>query len=200
MLVHAFPDASIPVVQLSINADKPFDYHLTLGTRLAPLRESGVLVIGSGNVVHNLGGMNWDLVNDGYDWAQRFDTDAKQQMLTNPTEFDAQRPGDARLSCEQVALPTGLAAAEQGAAGAPTRSGAASQAPIAVSLQCRRTRRPPTVGDGAVLGGGPSAGVTGAGRWGVAHVRASDPQGIAVYARETWVSKAPSMTTVVPEM
>ena len=87
VLVHAFPDASIPVVQMSINADKPFDYYLDLGACLAPLRESGVLVIGSGNVVHNLGAMNWDLVNDGYDWAQRFDTDAKQQMLTNPTEF-----------------------------------------------------------------------------------------------------------------
>jgi 4,5-DOPA dioxygenase extradiol len=87
VLVHAFPDASIPVVQMSVNAEKPFDYHLDLGARLAPLRASGVLVVASGNVVHNLSGMNWGLVDDGYDWAQRFDTDAKQQMLTNPTEF-----------------------------------------------------------------------------------------------------------------
>jgi 4,5-DOPA dioxygenase extradiol len=85
VLVHAFPDASIPVVQLSINADKPLDYHLDLGAKLAPLRESGVLVVGSGNVVHNLGGMSRNLVDEGYDWAQRFDESAKEQMLADPT-------------------------------------------------------------------------------------------------------------------
>ncbi|HEX7745785.1 MAG TPA: 4,5-DOPA dioxygenase extradiol [Micromonosporaceae bacterium] len=89
VLVHAFPDASIPVVQLSINADKPFDYHLELGAKLAPLRERGVLIVASGNVVHNLRGMNWSLVDDGYDWAQRFDEDAKTRMLSSPTDFAA---------------------------------------------------------------------------------------------------------------
>jgi 4,5-DOPA dioxygenase extradiol len=87
VLVHAFPDASIPVVQLSINAGKPMDYHLKLGAKLAPLRERGVLILTSGNVVHNLRGMNWKLVDHGYDWAQRFDEDAKTRMLTDPTEF-----------------------------------------------------------------------------------------------------------------
>ncbi|MEV4479546.1 4,5-DOPA dioxygenase extradiol [Micromonospora coxensis] len=87
VLVHAFPDASIPVVQLSINADKPFDYHLELGAKLAPLRERGVLVIASGNVVHNLRGMDWKLTDDGYDWAQRFDEDARTRMLSDPAEF-----------------------------------------------------------------------------------------------------------------
>lgn len=87
VLVHAFPDASIPVVQLSINADKPLDYHLELGGKLAPLRKRGVLVVASGNVVHNLGGMDWGLTDDGFDWAQRFDEDAKARMLTDPTEF-----------------------------------------------------------------------------------------------------------------
>src|SRR5919112_2270092 len=68
VLVHAFPDASIPVVQLSINADKSIDHHLQLGAKLAPLRERGVLVVASGNVVHNLGVMNPSLADEGYDW------------------------------------------------------------------------------------------------------------------------------------
>jgi 4,5-DOPA dioxygenase extradiol len=87
VLVHAFPDASIPVVQLSINADKPLDYHLELGAKLAPLRERGVLVVASGNVVHNLRGMDWQLADDGYDWARRFDEDARTRMLTDPVEL-----------------------------------------------------------------------------------------------------------------
>ena len=85
VLVHAFPDASIPVVQLSINADKPLDYHLDLGAKLAPLRDRGVLVVASGNVVHNLRGMRRELVDEGFDWAQRFDESAKEQMLADPT-------------------------------------------------------------------------------------------------------------------
>ncbi|GII00181.1 4,5-DOPA-extradiol-dioxygenase [Planobispora takensis] len=84
VLVHAFPLADVPVVQLSINADKDFDYHLDLGARLAPLRERGVLIAGSGNVVHNLRGMNGALPDSGYDWAQRFDEQAKETMLGDP--------------------------------------------------------------------------------------------------------------------
>jgi 4,5-DOPA dioxygenase extradiol len=84
VLVHAFPDADIPVVQLSINADKDLDYHLGLGARLAPLRDSGVLVVASGNIVHNLRGMNPRLPDDGYDWARRFDDGTRELMLGSP--------------------------------------------------------------------------------------------------------------------
>jgi 4,5-DOPA dioxygenase extradiol len=99
VLVHAFPDASIPVVQLSINAEKPLDYHLDVGARLAALRESGVLVLASGNVVHNLGGVAWDKPDLGFDWAQRFDETAKELMLSTPAEVATlDRHGDYRLA------------------------------------------------------------------------------------------------------
>ncbi|NEM08791.1 4,5-DOPA dioxygenase extradiol [Geodermatophilus normandii] len=84
VLLHAFPEADIPVVQLSINALKGVDYHLQMGAALAPLREDGVLVIGSGNVVHNLGGVSRALPDAGFDWAQRFDQAARELMLTDP--------------------------------------------------------------------------------------------------------------------
>ena len=94
VLTHVFPDADVPVVQMSINAEKPFDYHLKLGAKLAPLRERGVLILGSGNVVHNLAGVNRKLPDAGYDWAQRFDEDAKALMVDDPASaasLDAHR-------------------------------------------------------------------------------------------------------------
>jgi 4,5-DOPA dioxygenase extradiol len=87
VLVHAFPDADIPVVQLSINADQPPSYHFELGAKLAPLRESGVLVVGSGNIVHNLRAVDFGAPDDGYDWADRFDRDAAELLLERPAEI-----------------------------------------------------------------------------------------------------------------
>ncbi len=84
VLTHLFPDADVPVVQLSIDWTKPLEYHLALGAALAPLRESGVLVVGSGNVVHNLGGMDPSRPDAGFAWAERFDEAARAVMADEP--------------------------------------------------------------------------------------------------------------------
>jgi 4,5-DOPA dioxygenase extradiol len=108
VLVHAFPDADIPVVQLSINSMKPLDYHLGLGAKLAPLRDSGVLVVASGNIVHNLGGMDRRMADEGYDWARRFDDDAKALMLDDPAgvgRLDAHRDFDHAVPTPDHFLP-----------------------------------------------------------------------------------------------
>jgi 4,5-DOPA dioxygenase extradiol len=86
VLVHAFPKADIPVLQLSIDARKTFAEHMDLGSRLAPLRGKGILIAGSGNVVHNLRRMNWQTPDAAFDWAQRFDEEAKRLMTTRPAD------------------------------------------------------------------------------------------------------------------
>jgi 4,5-DOPA dioxygenase extradiol len=86
VLTHVYPDADIPVVQLAINALEPLEYHFDLATRLAPLRERGVLIIGSGNVVHNLGLMEWSKSDAGFDWAHRFDEAARAVVTESPDE------------------------------------------------------------------------------------------------------------------
>lgn len=85
VLVHAFPEATIPVIQLSVNGLEDFDAHFELGTRLAPLRASGVLVMGSGNVVHNLGLIDPAVGETGFDWAIRFDQACTAAMTGDPS-------------------------------------------------------------------------------------------------------------------
>lgn len=68
---HMYPDAKVPVLQLSIDGTKPAQYHYNLAKELYELRKKGVLIIGSGNMVHNLGMVAWDKIDAtyGYDWA-----------------------------------------------------------------------------------------------------------------------------------
>lgn len=87
VLAHLYPDAYVPVVQLSINALQPLDYHLELGTRLASLRERGIMVVGSGNVVHNLRKVQWNRPDSAFDWAERFDDAVAQQLAEAPGEI-----------------------------------------------------------------------------------------------------------------
>jgi 4,5-DOPA dioxygenase extradiol len=68
-----FPQADIPVFQLSIDYSKPPRFHYDLGRELAPLRRRGVLVLASGNIVHNLGMLQYEMDAKPHDWAQEFD-------------------------------------------------------------------------------------------------------------------------------
>jgi 4,5-DOPA dioxygenase extradiol len=92
VLTHMYPEADVPVVQLSINALKPLSYHLELAARLAPLRDSGVMIVASGNVVHNLRRVVWEKPNAAFDWAERFDDAVVDQLANAPS--DLLRVGD----------------------------------------------------------------------------------------------------------
>lgn len=84
---HMYPDANIPVLQLSIDYTKPPQYHYDLAKELHGLRKKGVLIVGSGNMVHNLGIMNWSMINGGgFDWALRLNEKFKQ--LINDGDHD----------------------------------------------------------------------------------------------------------------
>ena len=102
VLRHVYPDANIPVVQLSIDETQPASYHFEIGKRLAPLRDEGILIVGSGNLVHNLHAYAWgQQVADPYDWAIRFERMAKAAMLAGESKplIDYERLGkDAALS------------------------------------------------------------------------------------------------------
>jgi 4,5-DOPA dioxygenase extradiol len=86
VLCKAYPAADIPVVQLSLDMTRPPKFHFEIGARLAPLRDEGVLILGTGNVVHNL--MLFDRGADfAYDWAQQFNDYIRESLLTH--RFDA---------------------------------------------------------------------------------------------------------------
>ncbi|MGC1239716.1 MAG: 4,5-DOPA dioxygenase extradiol [Acidimicrobiales bacterium] len=102
VLRHMYPSADVPVLQLSINAELPFDYHFNLGVKLHQLRSEGVLIIGSGNVVHNLRLVDWHSPGQGTDWAHRFD-DAMRDIMTH----DASELGTASAHGDYaMAVPT----------------------------------------------------------------------------------------------
>jgi len=99
---HVYPEADVPVVQLSIDETQPPSFHFEIGRKLAVLRDEGILVAGSGNLVHNLHSYAWGRhMPDPYDWAVRFEEQARQMMVAGDVKplIDYERLGrDAMLS------------------------------------------------------------------------------------------------------
>lgn len=87
VLVHMFPDAGIPVIQLSIDETKGAAWHYEMARNLAPLRDRGVLILGSGNIVHNLHTYSWGKHDaDPYDWALRFEKMVRTALRSGNVE------------------------------------------------------------------------------------------------------------------
>jgi len=83
VLKHVFPKADIPVVQLSIDETQPAAFHYELGRKLAALRDEGILIMGSGNLIHNLHAYAWGRHPvDPFDWAVRFELQARELMTS----------------------------------------------------------------------------------------------------------------------
>jgi 4,5-DOPA dioxygenase extradiol len=125
VLTHMYPRADVPVVQLSINAELPFDYHFNLGAKLHELRGEGVLIIGSGNVVHNLRLIDWHSPAEGTDWAHRFDDDVREIMTHDANDLGtASAHGDYRIAVPTPDhfLPLAYLAGLSAAANTPTRT------------------------------------------------------------------------------
>jgi 4,5-DOPA dioxygenase extradiol len=86
VIKHLYPVADVPVIQMSLDYRKPASYHYELAKELMALRNKGVLIIGSGNMVHNLGTIAWDKIKEpeyGYDWAIDANERLKRLILTN---------------------------------------------------------------------------------------------------------------------
>jgi 4,5-DOPA dioxygenase extradiol len=89
VIKHLYPVADIPVIQMSLDYNQAASWHFDLGKELAPLRNKGVLIVGSGNMVHNLGKIVWDKMHDpeyGYDWAIEASDKMKQYILSGDTK------------------------------------------------------------------------------------------------------------------
>ncbi|MFN4028113.1 MAG: 4,5-DOPA dioxygenase extradiol [Flavobacterium sp.] len=104
---HMYPKADIPVLQLSIDYSKPPQYHYNLAKELASLRKKGVLIIGSGNMVHNLGMVAWDKLSEpeyGYDWAHEINRVFKDKIVSGDIKslIEYEKLG----SAAKLAIPT----------------------------------------------------------------------------------------------
>jgi 4,5-DOPA dioxygenase extradiol len=104
VLKHVYPDANIPVVQLSLDMTKPPEYHFELGKKLRNLREQGVLIMASGNIVHNLRRISWDENAPVVDWAIEFDEWVKAKI--NSRDFQPLVKDSTNSPAGQLSIPT----------------------------------------------------------------------------------------------
>lgn len=101
VLVHIYPKRDVPVFQISIDAAAPPETHYQIGKELSALREQGVLILGSGNIVHNLRQVDWGMTGKGFDWAQEFDNWIYERILAGKHDdilHDYETSGTARLA------------------------------------------------------------------------------------------------------
>lgn len=107
VLMHVFPKADVPIVQLSIDYSKPAAYHYALAKELAALRRKGVLIVGSGNMVHNLRMVAWDKMHEpdfGFDWA--IDANNQMKAFLDTENHQALIDWDKQGTAFKLAIPT----------------------------------------------------------------------------------------------
>lgn len=104
VLRHMYPEANIPVLQLSIYMAQPPEYHVKIGQQLAKLREHGVLILGSGNLVHNLRQIRWEPTAPAFDWAVEFDQWTKQKITDR--DFNAVLNDFHKTKAGQLSVPS----------------------------------------------------------------------------------------------
>lgn len=101
ILKHIFPKANIPVIQLSLNRNLSLKDHFELGKKLSFLRKQGVMIMGSGNIVHNIREINWEIHASPHDWAIEFDGWVKEKLINRayePLVFAARNSQSGKLS------------------------------------------------------------------------------------------------------
>lgn len=106
VIKHLYPNANVPVIQMSIDYSQPPQYHFELAKQLSSLRNKGILIIGSGNMVHNLGLVAWDKLNQqyAYDWAIEANEKMKDYILKG--DFQKLINYKAQGKCFELAIPS----------------------------------------------------------------------------------------------
>lgn len=104
VLKHMYPKADIPVLQLSLYMEQPVEYHMKLGKELTKLRKEGVMIVGSGNIVHNLRQINWDENATPYPWAAEFDEWIKEKVVKR--DFKAILNDALKTQAGKLSVPT----------------------------------------------------------------------------------------------